>query len=48
MLKLNLTRLLIELPEDTEPASLAGERTVRLLRIDADLLARAPRPTVSG
>jgi len=47
-LVLNLTRLLIELPADAEPASLAGERTVRLLRIDPDLLARAPRHAVAG
>ncbi len=47
-LALNLTRLLIELPADAEPASLAGERTVRLLRIDPDLLARAPRHAVAG
>jgi len=47
-LVLNLTRLLIELPGDAEPASLAGERTVRLLRIDPDLLARAPRHAVGG
>lgn len=47
-LVLNLTRLLIELPADAEPASLAGERTVRLMRIDPDLLARAPRHAVAG
>ncbi|MDL0438416.1 HDOD domain-containing protein [Stutzerimonas frequens] len=47
-LVLNLTRRLIELPADAEPASLAGERTVRLLRIDPDLLARAPRHAVAG
>ncbi|WAE62138.1 HDOD domain-containing protein [Stutzerimonas sp. R40042] len=47
-LVLNLTRLLIELPADAEPASLAGERTVRLLRIDPNLLARAPRHAVAG
>lgn len=47
-LVLNLTRLLVELPADAEPASLAGERTVRLLRIDPDLLARAPRHAVPG
>jgi len=47
-LVLNLTRLLIELPADAAPASLAGERTVRLLRIDPDLLARAPRHAVAG
>jgi HD-like signal output (HDOD) protein/ActR/RegA family two-component response regulator len=47
-LVLNLTRLLVELPVDAEPASLAGERTVRLLRIDPDLLARAPRHAVPG
>ncbi len=47
-LVLNLTRLLIDLPEGVEPASLSGERTVRLLRIDPDLLARAPRHAVSG
>lgn len=47
-LVLNLTRLLVELPDDVEPASLAGDRTVRLLRIDPDLLARAPRHAVVG
>lgn len=41
-LVLNLTRLLLELPAATAPASLAEERTVRLLRLDPDLLARAP------
>nr|WP_272890644.1 HDOD domain-containing protein [Stutzerimonas stutzeri] len=45
---LNLTRLLVELPADADPASLAGERTVRLLRIDPDLLTRAPRHAVTG
>ncbi len=45
-LVLNVTRLL--LPEGAEPASLASERTVRLLRIDPDLLARAPRHAVGG
>jgi HD-like signal output (HDOD) protein/ActR/RegA family two-component response regulator len=45
---LNLTRLLVELPEGTEPTSLANERTVRLLRIDPDLLLRAPRHAVPG
>lgn len=47
-LVLNVTRLLVELPEGAEPASLASERTVRLLRIDPDLLARAPRHAVGG
>lgn len=47
-LVLNLTRLLLELPGDAEPASLAGERSVRLLRIDPELLARAPRHGLPG
>ncbi len=47
-LVLNVTRLLVELPDGAEPASLASERTVRLLRIDPDLLARAPRHALGG
>lgn len=47
-LVLNLTRLLLELPSDTAPTSLAGERTVRLLRLDPELLARAPRHAIPG
>lgn len=47
-LVLNLTRLLIELPGDATPASLAGERTVRLLRLDPGLLDEAPRHAVPG
>jgi len=47
-LVLNLTRLLTELPTEAVPASLAGERTVRLLRLDPDLLSRAPLGRTAG
>lgn len=42
-LVLNLTGLLLALPEDVTVETLAGERSVRLLRIDPLLLAGAPR-----
>jgi HD-like signal output (HDOD) protein len=42
-LVLNLSRLLLELPASSSVASLAEARTVRLLRIDPQLLGAAPR-----
>lgn len=42
-LVLNLTGLLLALPADASPLSLAGERSARLLRVDPQLLISAPR-----
>ena len=42
-LVLNLTGLLLALPADASPQSLAAERSVRLLRVDPAILSSAPR-----
>jgi len=42
-LVLNLTGLLLALPQDAAPETLAAERSVRLLRIEPPLLNDAPR-----
>ena len=47
-LVLNLARLLLELPAEADASRLADERSVRLLRLDPALLARAPRHTIQG
>ncbi|MEB2325310.1 MAG: HDOD domain-containing protein [Pseudomonas sp.] len=47
-LVLNLARLLLELPAEADASRLADERSVRLLRLDPVLLARAPRHAIQG